>query len=347
MNYKLNPELNPDPTTLDTLDITVLKGLEFLAESKANGGIPDFDETPAARFKMPLAIGSGLSENNLEILYDGQPVVVANETNYKAKFETWQSTGLIDGIVLLSISGGKHSPTIASWASEQGLDTVLLTCNPQTPVLDDPNITGVVFPSPSRHAENQDINPYSDPEPLTYNFATYTGMMMSKTGEDPSVALNWIKDVVDPIIDEFNSEGKTLGEYSSFMGLVPPKLSLLPIRGVVKFQEMMGQVYGVDVFTPEDTKHAKTVVPGENELYFNIGVDNSPYGDSKDQLNIPLPEGAGYATATAVLYYAIGKIQAALPQHYKENVSNYAKEQGVLFDKPPMNLLQDYHMPKE
>lgn len=359
----MNNELNPTNTMeLDTLDETVIKGLKFLAESNANNGIPRFEDTPAAKFERPLLIGSGLSENTLAIMYDGQTSFISNESNYQAEFEKWKDVG-VDGIVIMSISGGKHSPSIASWASQQGLDTVLLTCNPQTQVLNDPNIQGVVFPSPSRHATDKKTNPTSDPEPLTYNFATYTSFMISRTGEDAKKALDYINNVVKPIVDGFH-ETRDLGSYSSFFGMVSTKFNLLANRGIVKFQELFSQQYGVDFCTVEDAKHAKTVVPTllhpteehtdpnsdtkieyKKELFMTFGTENEVYGNSEDRLNIPLPEGAGYATATAVLYYVVGRIQKELPALYKFNVANYAEVQGQLFGSK-MNLLQDYHAPK-
>lgn len=40
-----------------------------------------------------------------------------------------------------------------------------------------------------------------------------------------------------------------------------------------------------------------------------------------------------YTAATAVLYYFIGKIQAAKPPFFKLNCAAYTKRQGELFGK--------------
>ena len=354
----MEDELNPtDTMQLDTLDQTVLKGLDFLAEVQANGKLPEFDEH---EFKRPLCIGSGLSDTTLRKMYNNVDAVFANESDYEAAYQ--RVKGSIDQVVILSISGGKHSPSIAEWAKGEGLHTRLLTCNPQTPVLDVVD-DHVLYPSPSKHAANKSENPDCDQEPLTYNFATYTGLIMSKTGESAAAAKKWIMEVVEPILESFEEKSGKIGQYESFFGLVPENLHLLGYRGIVKFQELFSQQYGVDFCTPEDTKHAKTVVPtlGEGEqhidpktghpiqykkqLFMSFGFNNSTYGNEEDRLNIPFPENADYAAGTAIIYYVIGRLQDELPPLYKLNVAAYAQEQGRLFGSK-MSILQDYHKPK-
>ena len=347
-------ELNPtDTMTLPNLDSVVLRDLDFLVEAKKGNGIPDFKQY-GAKFKKPLVVGSGLAINTLEILFGDTAYVAANESNYQRVFE--RIHGDADGIVVCSASGGKDSPIIARFAASKGIDSVILTCNPrfQAPV----GMTAYLFPSPSKNAQDKTKNPDCEQEPLTYNCATYMGMILSKTGEDPAAIKRYIESFVDPAIKEF--EGKNpLSNYRAFFGLVPNFLDKLAERGVVKCQELWGQQYGRDFCTEGDARHAKTLVPtlrgGEvhtdtdgnpieynRELFMSFGVTNLIYGNEKDRLHIPLPNDAGYGLATAVLYYTMGRLQAALPPLFKLSVGGYAAEQGRMFEKT-INILQDFH----
>lgn len=345
----MEDELNPkDTMKIRNLDQVVLDGLDFLAEVRDNDAMPKFKQN----YEKPMLLGSGLAINTLKIMYGDSSVVTANESNFKEEYAKAEG---IDGIIIASASGGKHAPIIAEWAQTKNLPTTLLTCNPYTTArkfVDDV----LVFPSPSKNARDKIKNPNSEPEPLTYNFATYTGMMMAKSGESARAIRKYIQAEVDPVLEEFGD----LGQYESFLGVVPNTLSLLAERGIVKFQELFSQQYGVDFCTEDDAKHAKTVTPtlagGEihvdpstekpiqyrKELFMSFGGVVPSYGPEKDRLNIPLPNDNQYAAATSILYYVVGKIQAAKAPLFKLNCAAYAKQQGEMFGKQ-INIIQDFH----
>ena len=81
----------------------------------------------------------------------------------------------------------------------------------------------------------------------------------------------------------------------------------------VKFIELFGRNIARDVETFEYLmKHATTVVPSD-ELFISFGEKNETWGDPKNRLFIPLPEGCKYGAMMAIGYTVISKIQAAYP----------------------------------
>jgi len=345
-------ELNPTETMkIRNLDKVVLDGLDFLAEVQDNNAMPDAN----LEFKMPLLVGSGLAINTLRIMYGDRSAVTATESNYQTEFKKWKG---IDGIVIASASGGKHAPGLAAWAGPLGIPTVLITCNPITDAAKYVNKT-IVIPSPSMNARDKIKNPNAEPEPLTYNFATYVGMMMAKSGENARAIKKYIQNEVNPVLERFGR----LNDYEAFFGVVPNSLGLLAERGIVKFQELFSQQYGVDFCAEDDSKHAKTLVPTleskqiqinpetgapieyKKELFLNFGGVKPAYGPENQRLNIPLPNDVDYATATSILYYVVGKIQESHPQMFKLNCAGYTKEQTKMFGKQ-INIIQDFHYHK-
>ena len=85
------------------------------------------------------------------------------------------------------------------------------------------------------------------------------------------------------------------------------------------------------VFTLEQTKHAKTVIPLKGELFVSFGVENTLFGKAENRLTIPLPEDADYAAMMAVGYVFIGHIQKQFPPHYKQRIEAYSKETSAMF----------------
>ena len=99
----------------------------------------------------------------------------------------------------------------------------------------------------------------------------------------------------------------------------------------VKFMELFGRNIVRDVETFEYVPHATTVVPA-NELFITFGRKMNP-AFGKNQLLIPLPKNANYATMMAVGYYVVGKIQKAHPAWFKKNIVNYMKMASKEFGK--------------
>jgi hypothetical protein len=98
-----------------------------------------------------------------------------------------------------------------------------------------------------------------------------------------------------------------------------------------KFNELFGPKLMARVFTLEQTKHAKTVIEVEKELFVSFGVENSQFGKEENRLHIELPEEADFVAMMAIGYVFIGYIQKQFPPFYKERIEAYTKETSVMF----------------
>lgn len=274
---------------LINLDECTVNALELLSESK----LPKIKST----FKNPLVVGSGNAAAIGEILFRG---VFANESNYLEKLKTEK----VDGCILISASAGKHAPIIAKQMKKKKIKTILLTTNPkgEATKLVDKTYT---FP--------KNIEPY------TYNTSTYLGMILSKTGEDPKKILAFLKKIKTP----------SLKKYNSYFFIVPEKFDRVRELFETKFDELFGPMIQGEAFTYEQTKHAKTVVKSNKELFISLGVSNKVFG--KNKLNYNLPKWADFGLIFCLGYYLIGKIQETNEPWFKENIENYVKEASKLF----------------
>ena len=86
---------------------------------------------------------------------------------------------------------------------------------------------------------------------------------------------------------------------------------------MTKFDELFGPKISGRVFTIEQTKHAKTVVPSEKELFLGAGYNNRYFG--KHRVNLPLPKNADYGALMAITYYFIGNIRKQNLPYFKKN----------------------------
>jgi hypothetical protein len=296
-----------DPKSLIDLDQCVVNALDLFM----NPGT-EFPKPNLAQFKRPLVVGSGNAIATGRIIFDAYDAVFADEGGYKSKLEAIKS---IDGVVLLSASGGKHAPVIAREVKATGRKIILFTCNPSPAAKNDVHELHV-FPS--------------RPEPYTYNTSTYMGMQMACRIDDPRAEarriLDHIRTVVDPTLTKW---GKRLGDFDAFYLLVPEQFDLIRIMLATKFVELFARRIAKDVFTWEQAKHATTVAETPKELFLAFGRENTTFG--KDRLNIPLPENATYPAIMAVGYYVIGKLQAQKPAWFKQSIESYAKNASEVF----------------
>lgn len=278
------------------LDECVINALKLL--SKNNLPTSDF------RFKRPLVVGSGNAAATGRIIFEKTDAVFGDESNFELKLKAVPE---IDGVVLISASGGKHSPVIAKKAKEIGKKVVLLTNNPDAQAKEFSDEVHV-FPK--------------NTEPYTYNTSTYMGMILAATKEGPRNILNFIKEKIDKI---------DFPDFSQFRGyflIVPEEFEGIKRMLQVKFIELFGRRLGRDVETFEYMKHAVTVVPS-NELFISFGKENKDFG--KERLLIPLPNDADYGAMMAIAYYVIGKIQKSYPPWFKENIEEYCKKASKIF----------------
>ncbi len=277
------------------LDLGVIKALRLFSKQP----LPLLKLPP---FKRPLVVGSGNAAVTSKILFEAQDAVFADESSYQKKLKAVPS---IDGAVLISASGGKHAPIIAKELKKRKKKVILLTNNLNAPAREYADEM-VVFPK--------------QPEPYTYNISTYLGMILAKTGEKPKKILDCLQKIKAP---------GNLRNYDAFFLLLPPEFDLIREMFLTKFDELFGPKISGRVFTVEQAKHAKTVVPSEKELFISFGWRNTLFG--KHHWNVPLPKDAGYGMMMAVGYYAIGQIQKQHPPYFKTNIGKYVREASKVF----------------
>jgi len=288
-----------DIHSLPNLDVVVLGALELFASTS----LPKID---LSTYKRPLVVGSGNAEATGRIIFADIDAVFASESNFEAKLK---STPNIDGVVLVSASGGKHAPIIAAKAKELGKHVTLITNTPDSPANKELD---------HQHEYDEFVFP-KNREPYTYNTSTYMGMILGKTAEDPSEIKQFLHDTIDTL---------TLPDFSQFDKyylIVPPQFSEIIRMLQVKFIELFGRNIARDVETSEYVRHATTVAPSD------FGWSNNNWGKPENRLYIPLPENAGYGAMMTVGYYVIANIQKSYPRFFKDNIESYTAEASKIF----------------
>ncbi len=290
------------PDSLPDLDVVTIGALELFETVT-------LPEVNFLQFKRPLVVGSGNAAVTGKLLFDDVDAIFADESNYLHKLAACEE---IDGAFLISASGGKHAVEIARVLHERGVQSVLLTNNQNAPAK---AIVG----------EEQTFVFPKNREPYTYNTSTYMGMLLSKTFEDEKELLSFIDTNVVPIIPN------NLTSYNAFYLIVPEVFTEVREMFETKFNELFGPRLMARVFTVEQTKHAKTVIEGDRELFVSFGEENTHFGKEDCRITIPLPEDADYASMMAIGYVFIGHIQKQFPPYYKERIAAYTQETSALF----------------
>jgi len=301
MEYKNIHTLNTfDLKHLPDLDVAVLGALELFQKEK----LPRIE----ILYKRPLVVGSGNAEATGRIIFENTDAVFASESNFESKLKHVLD---IDGVILISASGGKHAPIIARRAKELGKRVSLITNNSNAPA--------------KEFVKNKDLFVFpKNREPYTYNTSTYLGMILGKTNEDPEKIQKFIQQEIDTLtLPDFS-------QYDKYFFIVPPKFSGMIRMLQVKFIELFGRKIARDVETSEYMKHAVTVVPS-GELFVSFGEGNTMWGEPDQRLHIPLPENAGYAAMVAIGYYIIAQIQKQHPPYFKENIALYTEKASKIF----------------
>jgi len=279
---------------LPDLDKVVVDALNLFIREK----VPKLN---LGKFKRPLVVGSGNAAATGRILFRDSDAVFADEGTYMEKLKAVKE---IDGAILLSASGGKHAPIIAKELRKRKIRTILLTNNKNA--------------AASKVVDKTFVLP-KQVEPYTYNTSTYMSMVIAKTQESPKKILDYLEKLKIP----------DLKKYNAYYIIIPAKYDNVREMFLTKFDELFGPMVNGRIFTPEQTKHAKTVVGSDKEFFLSIGYDNKNFG--KNRLNITLPKWADHATVIAIGYYFIGHIQRQNPQYFKKNIAAYTKDASKLF----------------
>lgn len=289
---------------LPNLDVAVLGALELFQRQS----LPKID---LSKYQHPLVVGSGNAEITGRILFSKNDAVFASESNFEEKLKNIPT---IDEVVLLSASGEKHAPIIATKARDMGKRLTLITNSANSSaskVFDGiEGFTEYIFPK--------------NREPYTYNTSTYMGIILGGTGEDPAAIEKFIHDSIDTL------QFPDFSKYNKFYLAVPSDFSEIIRMLNVKFIELFGRNIARDIETTEYLKyHATTVVPSD-ELFISFGEPNEVWGKPEDRFFVPLPENCSYGAMMAIGYYVIAQIQKVYPRYFKDNIENYTTKVSEL-----------------
>ena len=139
-------------------------------------------------------------------------------------------------------------------------------------------------------------------EPPTYNVSTYLGMIMSQTQENP----NQILDLINKLEQKTNFS--ILKENNKLFFVFPNKFVYLTEMTYTKMHELFGRQIPFAAETFQSMRHGIDNLVSD-ELFVFLGDKPNKFTKSQNTFHIPLPPKANYATAIAVLYYTIGKLQ--------------------------------------
>jgi len=287
--------------TLKDLSSVVLEALDLHANTTPQA-------PPFGASSKRLVVGSGNALPTGRILFEGEDALFCDEGQYQATLDREPE---IDSVVVISASGTKHAPIIIRDLLDRSLPTYLITCAETSPAVD-------LLP------RDHIVVTRSNPEPITYNTSTYMGMMLTRTQENTSRIKQHILTNVAPMLPDFD-------KFEAFYLIVKPEFEIQMEMFITKFDELFGGRVNGRCYTPEQTLHAKTVVPWEKELFISFGYDNRSFGSQR--LDISLPENCGYVAMMAIAYYVIGCIQTQKPPWFIENAQEYVRRQKQLFNE--------------
>lgn len=285
---------------IQNLDTIVLKALDFFGKNPP----PKLDIN---EFNLPFVIGSGNAYNTGLILFSEKPAIFADESNFRRILPSFKQAidkKLITQALIISASGGKDSVWELKIAKENGLLTTLLTTKGK---------------SAAAKIADRLVMYKSIAEPYTYNTSTYMGMIFSATAENP----NKIKEFVESLSFPSNFD-----LYKSYSFVLPDAFAAICPMIDIKKSELFGPKLSLRAFSQGQARHAKFVIQSAEELVISVGCKNEFFGKPESRWNIFPPEQFNFAGIMALTYYIIGKIQAAKPPYFKENIKDYVTDYG-------------------
>jgi len=293
------PKLN-----LPELNKIVLESLDFFTLNQP-------PKLNTKNFSFGFIIGSGNAYNAAKIIFSGQKALYANESDFADLLKNYASlikSKVLKEAVIISASGEKDAVWEIQAAKKVGLKTTLLTCEPDS--------TG------AKLAGN--VLPFRKiAEPYTYNFSTYFGMIISKSGEK---AKNIKKEIIKT---EATIKKVNFKKYKSFAFVLPNKYEAIAGMINIKHEELFGPLMSLRAFSEGEARHAKFVHPSKDELVISFS-ENKYFGLAKNRLEIKLNSSAGPGLIMALSYYLIGLIQGVKPPYFKKDIENYCKVTGAI-----------------
>ncbi len=286
------------------LNKIVLESLGFFS----NSPVPKLN---TKNFSFGFIVGSGNAYNTGQIIFNDQKALYANESNFNNLLKTYHSLikeKVLKEAVIISASGEKDAIWEIKAAKKAGLKTTLLTCEPDS--------------SGAKIAEN--VLPFRKiAEPYTYNFSTYFGMIISKSGERARDIKKEI-DKIDATVKKINFK-----KYKSFAFVLPDRYEAIAGMINIKHEELFGPLMSLRAFSEGQARHAKFVHPSKDELVISFS-ENKYFGEKNSRLEINLNKNAGPGLILAASYYLIGLIQGSKPPYFKKDIEAYCTKTGAI-----------------
>lgn len=282
------------------LDQDVIDSLKFLIKTPP----PRLNLT---QYSLPFVIGSGNALNTGKIIFSQKAVIFCDESSFKQSISAYtpiMKKGFIKQAVIISASGEKDSVWETKLANDSGLKTTLLTTEPK---------------SSAAKLANHVLSYRKIAEPYTYNFSTYTGMILSSTNEPVAKILGLLNQIKFP---------QNFEKYTSYSFILPDKYLHITPMLEIKRNELFGPHMALRAFTVGHARHAGFIHPWEKELVITIGQKNRHFGHPGHRWDFPMPDFSSFATYIAVSYYIIGKIQKSKTSYFKKNIEAYSKDYG-------------------
>ncbi|MFA5183926.1 MAG: hypothetical protein WC456_00185 [Patescibacteria group bacterium] len=284
---------------LPNLNESVLRGLDFFIKNKLPG-------LKLKKSSAGFVIGSVNAYNTGRMLFGDRAAFFADEGNFLRQLKIYGSlikNGTIKEATIISASGEKDAIWEIKAAKRAGLRTALLTCNPDS--------TG------ARLADRTFSFPKS-PEPYSYNFSTYLGMILDATGEKPAAIKAFLKKIKLP---------RNFSAYRYFTFILPDRYRPIVDMINVKDDELFGPYSSLRAYSEGNARHAKFICQSTRELVIAFG-QNKFFGLPKNRWDIKLPKDADFATLISASYYLIGFIQASRPPYFKKGLADYCLKTG-------------------
>lgn len=288
-----------NPRNLPTLDESVLAGLDFFRENRL----------PALRISgrsFRFVVGSVNAYHTGRLLFAGQPAIFADEGNFRELLKTYRSlikNKTITEAVIISASGEKDSVWQIDEAKRAGLKTWLLTCNAGS--------TGAA------RADQVYVSPKA-PEPYSYNYSTYLGLLLARTGADPEKIKKYLSRLRLP---------RNFSSYHYFSFVLPDAYKPVVDMLKVKDDEMFGPYSSLRAFSEGNARHAKFICPSEKELVISFGP-NRYFGLPENRWQIKLPSDADAPLVLSLSYYLAGLIQKSRPPYFQRGLQDYCEKTG-------------------
>jgi hypothetical protein len=292
--------MEQSPLYLPNLDHVVESALAFFGDYE----VPRLN---LSAFHMPLVVGSGNALNAGQAIFSKQAAIFADESTFRSVLSAYSEAiekGMITQAVIISASGEKDSVWEIEEAKANKLETWLLTCE--------------AVSSAAKIADH--VLVYRKiAEPYTYNTSTYMGMLLSAENDEAADILSSLSSLHLP---------EKWAGYEAYAFVLPDEYAALVPMLEIKRHELFGPHLSVRATTAGQARHAKFVNRSEKELVIGLdGADISCFGFPEHRFEVRWPF-KSQAAMMALGYWLIGRIQAAKPPYFKENIKAFCEDYG-------------------